>query len=407
MSADISSTSVVASQEPIRVVQVGATQFTLLGTAHVSKASADEVRRLITSQEFDAVAVELCAGRFKALQDPDSLAKLDLFQVLKEGKAGLVAANLALGSFQQRVAEEEGIQPGAEMLVALEEAQKINLPLLAIDRDLGVTLKRIYTRVPWWQRASLIMGLVTSLFSKEKVGTHEIEKLKQGDMLEYAFADFAAESQLLHTSLIAERDTYMALRLQQEMAKQPYKKVLVVVGAGHLQGLVSNLQRFQPADPQPELDVLCHLPPKKKWLKVIPWLIVAVIVAGFVLGFSQDKALGTQMIINWILINGGLAALGAIMAAGHPLTILASFLAAPITSLNPTIGVGFVSAGVELYLRKPKVEDFSAVRKDTVKISGWWKNRVARTLLVFIFTTLGSALGTYIGGFYIYGQIVG
>ncbi len=393
------------SSGPRKILHKYNTEYTLLGTAHVSKASADEVRQLISYGEFDAVAIELCPARFASLKDPDALAKLDLFQVIKQGKAGMVAANLALGSFQQRVAEESGIAPGAEMQAAIEEAEKHNLPLLIIDRDVGITLKRVYRSVPWWQRAGLIMGLFSSLFSNEKVSAAEIEKLKEGDVLEATFSEFAAQSEQMYQTLVAERDHYMALRLAQENGDSQYKKVLVVIGAGHLKGLSESLSGHLPEDPSEQLAVLNSLPEGNKWLKFIPWLIVALILVGFIIGFSRDTGLGAQMVIDWVLINGGLSALGVLIAAGHPLTVLTAFVAAPLTSLNPTIGAGFVAAAAEIYFRKPKVADFSSLRQDTSSLKGWWKNRVSRTLLVFILATLGSAIGTYVGGFHIFGQL--
>lgn len=393
------------SSEPHKILHKYNTEYTLLGTAHVSKVSADEVSQLIQSGQFDAVAVELCPARLASLKDPDALAKLDLFQVIKQGKAGMVAANLALGSFQQRLAEESGIAPGEEMKAAIEDAAKYNLPLLAIDRDVGITLKRVYRSVPWWQRAGLIMGLVGGLFSREKVSPAEIEKLKQGDMLEATFSEFAAESKHLYQALITERDQYMALRLAQENGDSRYKKVLVVIGAGHLKGLSESLSGHLPVDPSEQLAILNSLPVANRWLKYLPWLVVALILSGFVVGFSRDTGLGAQMVVDWILINGGLSALGVLIAGGHPLTIVTAFIAAPLTSLNPTIGAGFVAAAAEIYFRKPKVADFSQLRQDTASLKGWWKNRVSRTLLVFILATLGSALGTYVGGFHIYDQL--
>jgi len=327
----------LSSDGPRKILHKYNTEYTLLGTAHVSKASADEVRQLINSGEFDAVAIELCPARFASLKDPDAIANLDLFQVIKQGKAGMVAANLALGSFQQRVAEESGIAPGEEMNAAIEEASEKNLPLLVIDRDVGITLKRVYRSVPWWQRAGLIAGLVGSLFSREKVSPEEIEKLKQGDMLESTFSEFAADSEQLYQALIAERDHYMALRLAQENGDSKYKKVLVIVGAGHLKGLAENLNGHLPANPNEQLEVLRSLPPSNKWLKYVPWLIVALILTGFVIGFSRDTGLGTQMVVDWVLINGGLSALGVLLAGGHPLTLLTAFIAAPLTSLTTYI----------------------------------------------------------------------
>ncbi|MCP1367184.1 TraB/GumN family protein, partial [Halomonas sp. BBD48] len=214
---------------PRRVIVCGDTRYTLLGTAHVSRASADEVRESIRSGEYDAVAIELCESRYKSLTEPDSLANQDLFEVFRQGKAGMVAASLALGAFQQRVAEQSGIEPGAEMRAAVKESQRAALPLVLVDRDVGVTLKRIYGNVPWWQRASLISGLFGSLLSRQKVSSEEIERLKQGDVLESTFREFAEQSESLYTPLIAERDRYMALRLAEDSPPGRYRNILVVI----------------------------------------------------------------------------------------------------------------------------------------------------------------------------------
>jgi pheromone shutdown-related protein TraB len=383
------------------------THYTLLGTAHVSKASADEVRELIRSGEFDAVAIELCPNRLRSMQDPDALARMDLFQVIREGKAGMVAASLALGAFQQRVAEESGIAPGAEMKAAIEEAEALNLPVMVIDRDIGITLKRVYRSVPWWQRMNLISGLMASLVSKEKVTADEIEKLKQGDVLESTFTEFAEESEHLYQALIAERDHYMALRLAQENGDSRYKRVLVVIGAGHLKGMADNLRGHLPENPQEQLSILEQTPKGSRWPKLIPWIIMLLVLTGFAIGFSRNTDLGWQLVMEWVLINGTLAALGTIIATAHPLTIIGTFFAAPFTSLNPTIGAGMVAAAIEIAMRKPTVGDFSKLRHDVTEMRGWWRNRVSRTLLVFMLATFGSAAGTYLGGFRIFGQLAG
>ena len=217
---------------PLKTVTVGDTCYTLLGTAHVSAESADDVRQLIATGHFDAVAIELCDARHHSMDNPDAMGEQDLFQVFKQGKAGMVAASLALGAFQQRIAEQSGIQPGAEMRAAVDECRTRQLPLLLVDRDVGITLKRIYSNVPWWQRFSLFSGLIGSVLSRQDVSREEIEKLKEGDMLEATFSEFAAESETLYTPLIRERDRYMALRLAEEAPPGRYSNVLVVLGAG-------------------------------------------------------------------------------------------------------------------------------------------------------------------------------
>ncbi|MGC3873755.1 TraB/GumN family protein [Halomonas sp. GXIMD04776] len=392
---------------PRRVVVSGDTRYTLLGTAHVSRASAEEVRALIRSGEFDAVAIELCQSRYQSLTNPNALADQDLFQVFRQGKAGMVAASLALGAFQQRVAEQSGIEPGAEMRVAVKECRDADLPLLLIDREVGTTLKRVYSNVPWWQRMGLITGLFGSLLSRQQVSSEDIERLKQGDVLESTFSEFAEQSEALFTPLIAERDHYMALRLAEENPKDRYRNVLVVIGAGHLKGLAGHLGHALPQTPAIEREQLEATPQRARWWKAIPWLITALVLAGFAIGFSRDSELGWQLIGEWFLINGVLSGLGAAIALAHPLTVVATFFAAPLTSLNPTIGAGFVAAGVELALRKPKVRDFAQLRHDVASPRGWWRNRVSRTLLVFLLATIGSAAGTWIAGLRIAGQLFG
>lgn len=401
------------SQEPIAEVTVGDSRITLLGTAHVSRSSAEKVKELLDTGEYDAVAVELCPSRHNAIVDPDALARMDLFQVIREGKASMVAASLALGAFQQRAAEQMGIEPGAEMRQAIHSAQEAKLPVLLIDREVGVTLKRIYRNVPWWRRMNLISGLLASVVAKQDVSEEEIERLKEGDILESTFAQFAEEEKDLFLPLIGERDEYMVARLHQEIEKHPHENILVVIGAGHLAGMVKYLKEgFSQEESQEEtpgqiVKRLDRVPPGARWPKYIPWIIVALILLGFTIGFSRSSELGWTLVADWVLINGGLAALGALIAAAHPLTIIGAFLAAPLTSLNPTIGAGMVTAAIEVYFRRPKVGDFSHLRKDTTTIKGWWSNQVTRTLLVFIFSTIGSAVGTYLAGFRIFGRLSG
>jgi pheromone shutdown-related protein TraB len=390
----------VLEGQPLEIVERDGVRYTILGTAHVSKSSADAVEHLIKTGEFDAVAIELDAGRHAALTDPDRWAKMDLFKVLREGKAGMMAANLALSAFQQRIADQFGIEPGQEMRVAIKAAKEANLPLLLVDREVGTTLRRVYRNVGFWQRLTLFSGLLAGVFSNEKISEEEIEKLKQGDMLESTFSEFAKSSEKLYTPLIAERDQYMAAKLRENAVNngQPrHKNVLVVIGAGHLKGLVNHL-KTDTEDSKAVTKRLEVIPPPETWTKLIPWLLVAFVIGGFVIGFMRNPDFGLRLLSDWALITGILAALGAAVALAHPITIIASGLAAPITTLHPLLGVGFVSAAVELWLRKPNVGDFNTLRKDVTSFRGWYKNRVARVLLVFILSSIGASLGFYIAG---------
>ncbi len=389
--------SPLSTEDPQVTLDLGDRQVTLLGTAHVSRASAEQVRQLLNSGAYDAVAVELCASRHRQIADPDSLSRMDLFEVIRKGQVPMITATLALGAYQQRLAEQFGIEPGAEMRAAIGQAKAHGLPLELIDREIGTTLRRVYRSVPWWQRFYLFAGLAASLLTHEKITEAEIEQLKQGDLLESTFAQFATQAQALYLPLIEERDQYMAARLRQILRERPYRHVLAVVGAGHLLGIERHLQAPAPDAPA-LLERLDELPRPALWPKLLPWAIVLLILSGFALGFSQSSALGWRLVGDWILINGGLSALGAAIAFAHPVTILTAFCAAPLTSLNPTIGAGMVTAAVETYLRRPTVADFNGLRQAATTMKGWWHNRVTRILLVFILSTLGSIVGTYAAG---------
>jgi len=394
-----------AESQPMEEVHVNNTKITILGTAHVSKASADAVSELIETDQFDTIAIELCDSRYKSIVNPNSLTDMDLFEVIKTKKASMVAASLALGAYQQRLAEQFDVQPGEEMRVAIQLAQEKDLKLELIDRDVGITLKRLYRNIPWWRKIYVISGLVASVLTNEKVTEEEIEKLKTGDMLESTFSQFADSAGDLFSPLISERDEFMSAKLSQVASNPESNNVLAVVGAGHLAGIkqILNSKNEQASE---TIKKLTHLPNRSSIGKYIPWLIVALVLSGFAIGFSKSTDLGWDLVINWILINGGLSALGAAIAGAHVLTVLTAFLAAPLTSLNPTIGAGVVTSAVELYLRKPTIKDFENVRVDTTKLSGWRSNRVARLILVFLLSTLGSVFGTYIAGFHIFDAIV-
>ncbi len=387
--------------EPLAVIDLADTEFTILGTAHVSKASATTVKNLVNTGEFDLIAIELCNSRYTAIIDQDSLTRIDIFDAIKNGKLPMISATLALSAFQQRIADQLGVEPGADMRSAVISAQDNDLPIALIDRDIGTTLKRIYRNIPWYNRFKLFAALVTSVFSSQKIDEDEIERLKHGDLIETSFTEFAEQDLDLFEPLIDERDRFMAARLIESAREHQSKNVLAVVGAGHMKGISRYLKESadDPQSARQTIEQLSQIPPPAKWPKYIPWVIVGLILVGFVWGFSHNEALGWSMVQTWVLYNGVLCAIGAAVAGAHPLTISTAFLAAPITSLNPTIGAGMVTAAVEAYFRHPNVKDFSELRHDASTVRGWWKNRVTRILLVFLFSTIGSAVGTWLAIF--------
>ncbi|HKT30520.1 TraB/GumN family protein [Dyella sp.] len=391
------------SGQPIERVQRDGVEYVVLGTAHVSRASVDAVKALLASESFDAIAVELCESRAQGMRDPEAFKQMDLFRVIREGKAGMVAASLVLSTFQKRLADQYGIQPGAEMKAAMDGAAELNVPLWLVDREVGTTLKRAWHSVGFWQRFGLLGGMLASVFERETIDEKEIEKLKQGDMLESAFSEFANESAPLYRSLIAERDAYMAARLREEAGRSVTAnpcKVLVVIGAGHLKGLCEHL-RIQQADPSDTVAELAKTPPKAKWPKWLAVGLVLLVFAAIGYAFHRNTALGAQALRDWVLFTGGFSAIGALLARAHPLSIIAAFIAGPIKPFRPGIPSGGISAMVEAWVRRPRVADFESLRDDIVHWSGWWTNRVARTLLNFFLVCLGTIVGEYTAGIHI------
>jgi pheromone shutdown-related protein TraB len=400
---DAPSPSCIQTQ-PQREIERDGVHYTLLGTAHVSRASVAAVSELAASGRFDIVAAELCAARMEALTRKDKWRDLDLYRIFRERKAGLVMANLALSGYQRRIAEQFGIEPGAELKAAAMAAEKHGLPLQLIDRDLATTLKRSYRAVPWYKRLYLTTGLLLSSVSSEEIDEEAIERLKEGDILESTFTEFAEQSPELYTALIDERDRFMAARLREENREHAGKKVLVVVGAGHLDGLARYLADGA-EDPHAEVETLSQMPPRALWPQLIPWAILVLVATGFAIGFSRSPELGWSLVLTWVVINGGLAALGALAARAHPLTVLSAMVAAPITSLNPTIAAGMVTGLMESWLRKPRVADLERLHADAMTLKGWYANPATRILLVFLFSNLGSAIGTWVAGFRIFGAL--
>lgn len=396
--------------QPHEIVERDGIRYTLLGTAHVSRASVDAVRAAIASGDYDSVAVELDAGRLQSLTDPDTLSRLDLVKVIREGKTHLFAANLALAAYQRRLAEQLGVEPGEELKAGALDAQARGLPVHLIDREVGLTFKRALQSLGWWQRTKVGAGILASMFGDEEVGDDEIEKLKQGDMMEASFGEFAAESPQLYQTIIAERDQYMAAALRQVAFRKPASaspyRVLAVVGAGHLPGLTRHL-REDLADPAELRSALEVVKPKSR----VPWMELVIgifLVGGFAWGFWQGGVdVGSDLLLQWVLATGVLGAIGCAIAGGHPLSILAAFISSPLTPLHPALASGTVSAFVEATLRKPTYADFLALRDDVQTLRGWWKNRVARVLLNFFLTSLGTAIGVWTGGLRMLGKLVG
>ena len=365
-------------------------QILLIGTAHISQSSVDEVNDVIEQEKPDTVCIELCASRHQAMMDKDQWKNMDIFKVVREGKSFLLFANLIMTAFQKRLGSQLGVKPGAEMLAAAKASERVNSELLLADRDVKITLQRTWRGMPFWGRMKVLSQLIASLFIREEISKEEIEKLKESDALSEAMQMLADQSPDMKRILIDERDQFMAEKIRQA----PGKRIVAVVGAGHVKGLTGELERehnlaeLETVPPPGKLGILL------KW--GIPTLIVGLIGYGF---FAVDTDVSIEMIQRWFLINGTLSAIGTAIAFGHPITIATAFVAAPFTSLNPAVAAGWVAGLVEAFLRKPQVRDFENLADDITHLRGFWQNNITRILLVVMFANLGSAIGTFAGGF--------
>jgi len=392
-------------EDIIKTIQLNNSEITLIGTAHVSQLSVEMVEERIATGNYDCVAVELCSPRLENITNRAWWKNLDIYQVFRKKKAGLLLINLALTAYQKRLAERIGVEAGKEMMRAVELSYEKNLRLEVIDRNISTTLHRLVTEVSFWQKMKIVGGLIAGVFVGEEISEEQIEDLKRGDMLHAVVSEFGEELPEIKRVLIDERDEYMVGRLAEVSASDDApKKILALVGAGHLMGMMASIDSPPDVAHLQELD---QKPPPRKTGLYIGWAICVLILSMFVVGFKQSPELGGQLVTTWILFNGGLSALGTALALGHPVSIFAAFFAAPLTSLNPTIGAGMVVGLVESYMRKPKVGDFETLREDITHYSMWWKNRVARLLLIFLFSSFGSMIGTYAAGASIVTQLFG
>jgi len=375
------------NNEMIHRLTTGDKKVILIGTAHVSKESADLVKMVIEGERPDTVCVELCESRHQAIRQKERWQNTNIVKVIREKKAFLLLSNLMLASFQKRIAKKLDVVPGQEMITALERAEVVAANTHLADRDIRVTLSRTWRKMSFWDKMKLFFQLLMSMGGVEEISEEDVEKMKQQDVLETLLSEVGQQMPVLRDILIDERDKY----LTEKIRTAPGERIVAVVGAGHVPGIKKYWET--PID----LAALETLPPKRKYVGVVKWglpaLIAALIVSGFYFGGVKT---GTEMVSWWLLANGVLAGLGAVLAMAHPFTIVASVLAAPLTSLNPMIAAGWVAGLVEAVSRKPQVKDLEGLSDDILSVRGFWRNKVTRILLVVVFTNIGSTIGTFV-----------
>lgn len=366
----------------------------LVGTAHVSAKSIEEVESAIFRERPDTVAIELDQKRLESMRDPESWRKMDIISVLKKKQGFLMLANLVLASYQKRMGSGADVTPGAEMAAAVRCAQSLGIPCSMVDRPIAVTLRRAWAKNSLWGKCKLLSALLASAFSKEQPGQEEIENLKRQSEMDSMMEELSDYLPAVKEVLIDERDFYLASNIWQCGGD----KILAVLGAGHLPGVQAHLERLAAGTESADCSGISGVPAKSIGSKIAAWiipvLIVALIVMGFVYGGIQA---GKEMLGAWFLWNGILAGLGAVIAGGHPLTVLVSVLGAPFTSLCPFVGIGIASGIVQALVHKPTVSDMERLSQDAAGLK-FYKNRILRVLLVFTLSSIGSSLGTFVAG---------
>lgn len=381
-------------REPIQRLQQNGREVILIGTAHISQASADLVREVIEKEQPDTVCVELCDTRRNTLENPDEWKNTDIVKVIKQKRTFVLFLNFILSSVQRRLAKDMKVKPGLEMEVAMTTAKEQGAGIATIDREVRTTLNRVWSLMGFWTRIKLFNQILMSMFEdEEEITPEQIEDLKEMGALEVLLQEMGNTLPGIKQRLIDERDLYMVEKIR----RAPGNKLVAVVGAGHVPGMLAHWE-----DKNIDMEELDRIPPPAGWVKALNWLIPALVIAllvwPFVKGGGSPESLkkGLQGLMAWSAVTGGLAALGSALAFAHPLTILSALVAAPITTLHPLLGVGYVTGLVEAWIRKPRVKDFESLPEDILTPKGWWGNQVTRILLVFILSSLGASAGTFI-----------
>lgn len=369
-------------------IELSGREIILIGTAHVSPKSVDEVKEVIQSEKPDTVCVELCQPRYQSITDADKWKNTDIFKIIKDGKALLLLVNLMLSSYQKRLAQQFGVQPGQEMIQGITSADEVGASLCLADREIHTTMLRLWRSVSFWGKMKLLFQIILSMFDKEEISEEELEKIKSQDMLTAALNELSRVSPKFKSVLIDERDQYLAEKIKTASGN----KIVAVLGAGHVPGIKKELHHDH------DLTQLSLVAPAPIINKIIGWGIPLVIMAIIISTFSVDRSAGIDQLLSWVLWHGTLSALGALIAFGHPLSVLTALVAAPITSLNPMLAAGWFAGLTEAFIRKPNVQDFETISEDICSLKGFWRNKVTHVLLVVVLANIGSSLGTYIGG---------
>ena len=383
----------------IPVVNIGE-NLRIIGTAHISRNSADLVKQQIAEWKPDVVAVELDEGRLSALRNPEAFDEEALSKVIKSGRTTLVLFQSLLSVEQRKMGLEVGEQVGVDLLAAIESAEEAGIPVELVDRDIQITLKRAWKRMKISEKWRILYSLLGEEPDEEDIDVETL--LGDSDLITQLMEELRASAPGAGSVLVDERDDYLAGSIEELRGD---RKVLAVIGAGHLEGVSSRLQEGKKLTPD-EWSELKALPSPNPFWKIMKWgfpIAILGLFAYLLLQGNYNQLL--EVAYTWLALNAALAALGALLARGHPLAILTAALASPITSLNPTLAAGWFAGAVQMKMAKPTAGDL----QDFLKLDQFnlfWKNRVGRVLLVTALANLGSSVGAYLAGTAILGTLI-
>ncbi len=372
-------------------IELDGREFILVGTAHVSRESAELVREVIQKERPDCVCIELDAQRFQALSQRRRWESLDLKQVIRQKQLAPLIANLVLASYQKKLGGALGVVPGTELLEAARVADELGIPVELCDRDVRITLRRAWASMSLWNKAKLLAALLTSVVDRPELDEAELRRIRDQDVLSELMRELGDELPAVKTTLIDERDAFLSHRILASGGE----RIVAVVGAGHVEGIRRSLAEGRAVD----IDAISVIPPVPPIVKWIGWGVPTLILAALAgIGIRKGAAVAGANLVYWIVANGVPTTIGAFVALAHPAVVVSAFAVAPVTSLIPVIGAGYVLAFFQAYLVPPKVREFESVAEDMGSFRAWWRSRLLRIFLVFLLTTLGSLLGTCAGG---------
>ncbi|WP_292729367.1 TraB/GumN family protein [Methanoculleus sp.] len=362
-------------------------EIRLVGTAHVSQKSVEEVRSTIEEFQPDIVGVELDRGRFISLTQ--EVAEPSVTDILKGGNFGRLLVQWVLTYIQQRIGVETGVKPGAEMLVAIEEAEAHQKPVALIDRDIRITLARFWDMMGIWEKIKLLGALVYSMVSVEGQKI-DVDEFTNQDVVSAAMEEFRKFSPGGAQALIDERDAYLAHQIL--MLGGRYERVLAVVGAGHIRGVQRYLDAPETLPPLPGLTADVKGLPWAKILGVGVTVLFLLLIAAIAFSGVGFDVLLTAL-LYWVLINGALSAAFTLLAGGHPISAATAFAISWLTSLNPLLAAGWFAAIVEAKIRKPAAGELRKIL-EAETFSEMRKIPLFRVVLVAALANVGSTLGT-------------